>query len=84
MKDITDPTELITKDHGTGKILLEGDGHEYRLESIHIKQDGTRDDKPSLLFSSVDLALNYSYVQCSIQTLNHNLKKLGYEVQKVT
>lgn len=76
--------KLTVTNHGTGKIAIVTDTEsviETDLTHLHLKEDGTVDDKPSLAFESI--VPGYIFVsQISLKMLNDALNELGYQITK--
>jgi len=76
--------ELKVMNHGTGHIKIIVDTNkvaEADLSEVHMKEDGTTDDKPSLAF--VSMIIDYAVVsQVSLKMLNDAFKALGYQIIK--
>lgn len=81
------PEDLLTIDHGTDQIDLSFLRHVSRsirvstiwITSVHHKKDGAIGDKPSFAFVGPIEEDHFFVTEISLDTLNHNLKKLGYE-----
>lgn len=72
---------------GTGVIELElGDfAMEFRPVEIHIKEDGSLDNKPSMCVVMVRSGVRdlYSYGQLSLEMWNKALGEIGYKIEKI-
>lgn len=76
---------FIGVNHGTGKVDLTDKGSkmlELRPTEVHLKEDGTTDDKPTLTFilqgtKHIPMCV---YGQIGIDMLNEGLADIGYEI----
>lgn len=87
MSDTTEKQKaFIGISHGKGTIKI---NHEFvtqlRPIEIHMKEDGTLDDKPSfcIVMSSMMEGLSVVAGQISLKMLNEGLKDIGYEIKKI-
>lgn len=58
---------------------------EVRPIEIHLKEDGTLDDGPSLCIVNSDMQKTptFFFSQVSIEMLNNALKEIGYSINKI-
>ena len=80
------PKAFIGISHGTGPIIIK---HEFvthmRPIEIHLKEDGTLDDKPSVCIIMSTMIADFPVVagQLSLKMWNEALKDIGYEIKKI-
>lgn len=80
----TPPHEIVAKDYGTEKMDLRHRSphiEAHIVELLH-KIDGQIDDQPSFAIVSQIIGQGYVYQQITLNTLNHALNKIGYEIRK--
>lgn len=71
--------------HGTSQIVF-GPEREFAFPAelkpieVHIKQDGSITDEPSLCFVMVDGAGAHRFAQISLDMLNDGLADIGYKL----
>ncbi len=87
MSDTTEkPKAFIGINHGKNKINIK---HKNAIEllpiEIHLKENGSLDDKPSLciVMSSTVEGLPVIIGQLSLKMWNEGLKDIGYEIKKI-
>lgn len=79
--------DFIGINHGTGKIAIgEGENEitvDYLPVEIHLKEDGSKDDKPSfaILMSRPETHIRI-VGQLSLEMFNEGLADIGYELIK--
>jgi hypothetical protein len=72
--------------HGKGEIEIKkrkGLIAEYRPVELHLKENGSMTDKPSLAIVSVNFNENMIISQVSLEMLNNCMKELGYQITKL-
>ncbi len=87
MSDSTEkPKAFIGINHGKGNIDIKHDLVAQLLPiEIHLKENGTLDDKPSfaIVLSSMVKSLPVVVGQLSLKMWNEGLKDIGYEIKKI-
>lgn len=74
--------DIITKNFGIDPIAIEGPAFELRPTEFYLKEDGAKDNKPSLcIVLSSELSAHKIYGQISVKMLNRALNELGYELK---
>lgn len=56
---------------------------EFKPTQIHLKEDGTIDDKPSLVIVMEGRSKHMAYGQISLEMLNEGLADIGYKITKI-
>ncbi len=79
--------KLRTYNHGTGLIQTDMKGIVKLTQGmpteLHLKEDGTLDNKPSFAVVIEDLNRNKVIGQISLRMLKQALNELGYDVVKL-
>ena len=76
--------DFVGFNHGTGTIKVEGNHVEARPTEIHLKEDGTITNGPSLCMVMDFDILPYRIIgQISVEMFNEGLKDLGYKISKI-
>lgn len=79
--------KLITKNWGTDKIDLRAKElvapvAKVRLDEIHLKEDGAKDDSPSLCLVMVEPHKRFVVSEISERMLKEALEELGYRLER--
>lgn len=78
--------EIKGRNWGTGVIQLElGDfAIEMKPVELHLKEDGSLDNKPSLCLVMVNpFSRLHVYGQMSLEMFNKALEEVGYKIEKI-
>ena len=81
--DTTKP--FIGINHGKNQINLShmNNTDEFLPIEIHMKEDGTIDDKPSVAIVMKDGGGQHVYGQLSLKMWNEGLKDIGYKIVRL-
>jgi hypothetical protein len=68
--------------HDTGQIDLSKFGNAIQMKpiEIHLKEDGSIENKPSFAIVMADPNIGYVFGQISLKMLNEGLADIGYEL----
>lgn len=77
--------EMKTKNCGTNSLMFHDSVIEMRPTELHMKEDGSIDDKPSFCFvAELRMSPHRVIMQVSLRMLNEAMNELGYEIKSIS